>query len=129
MPFIFSLLTIALMIFALIDIIMRRDDQVKFLPKMVWIIIVILLPLIGSVLWFALGREYSGEGVRLPRMQRAAPPAPASVPAWAPPATPVDTRTTEQQLADLDREIEEWRLREEIAKRQKDQDQAGEGRV
>ncbi|MGW9628571.1 hypothetical protein [Microbacterium sp. NPDC055521] len=35
-------------------------------------------------------------------------------------APPPDTRSTEQQIADLEREIEEWRLRQEIEKRKKD---------
>ncbi|MFT4158044.1 MAG: PLDc N-terminal domain-containing protein [Microbacterium sp.] len=117
MSLLFSFLVIALMIGALIDIITRDDSQVRFLPKMAWIIIVILLPLIGSVLWFTIGREYAASGIRMPRMPRRAqhptpPPAPSR---------PVDTRTTEQQIADLDREIEEWRLREEIAKRKRNE--------
>lgn len=115
MPFL-SILVIALMIGALVDIITRDDSQVKHLPKMVWIIIVILLPLIGSLLWFTIGREYGEAGIRLPRMQRAAPP----VHTETRPAPPVDTRTTEQQIADLDREIEEWRLRQEIEKRKRE---------
>ncbi|AMG82162.1 MULTISPECIES: PLDc N-terminal domain-containing protein [Microbacterium] len=119
MPFLFSLLVIALMIGALIDIITRDDSQVKHLPKMVWIIIVILLPLIGSALWFALGREYGEGGVPLPRMRRAERPA-APTTTVARPAPPVDVRSTEQQIADLDREIEEWRLREEIEKRRRE---------
>ncbi len=44
MAFLFSLLVIALMIGALIDIITRDSSLVKFLPKLAWIIIVILLP-------------------------------------------------------------------------------------
>ncbi|KYJ97632.1 PLDc N-terminal domain-containing protein [Microbacterium sp. CH1] len=119
MPFLFSLLVIALMIGALIDIITRDDSQVKHLPKMVWIIIVILLPLIGSALWFALGREYGEGGVPLPRMRRAERPATPTT-TVARPAPPVDVRSTEQQIADLDREIEEWRLREEIEKRRRE---------
>lgn len=120
MPFIFSLLVIALMIGALIDIITRDDSRVRFLPKMVWIIIVILLPLIGSILWFALGREHDSQGVSMPRMPRRERAArPPSGPPPAPPA-PVDTRSTEQQIADLDREIEEWRLRQEIEKRKQE---------
>lgn len=111
-----SLLSFALMVLALIDIITRRDDQVKHLPKLVWVILVILLPLIGGVLWFAVGREYDGAGFPMRRER----PAPTPAPAWAPPAEKVDTRTTEQQIADLDREIEEWRLREEIAKRREE---------
>ncbi|WEK60414.1 MAG: PLD nuclease N-terminal domain-containing protein [Candidatus Microbacterium colombiense] len=118
MPFLFSLLVIALMIGALIDIITRDDSQVKHLPKMVWIIIVILLPLVGSLLWFGLGREYGSEGISIPRMRRA----PRSVQTEVRPAPPVDARTTEQQIADLDREIEEWRLRQEIEKRKGEPD-------
>lgn len=117
MPFL-SILVIALMIGALIDIIMRDDSQVKRLPKMVWIIIVILLPLIGGILWFALGREYGESGLRIPRMPRAQR---STGPVDVRPAPPVDVRTTEQQIADLDREIEEWRLREELEKRRREE--------
>lgn len=126
MPFL-SLLILALMIFALIDIITRDDGQVKFMPKWVWLILVVLLPLLGSVLWFALGREYDGAGLSMPRMPRRekassyGPPQQAAPPM---PSRPVDTRSTEEQIADLDREIEEWRLREEIAKRKQERDEA-----
>ena len=119
MSFLLSLLVIALMIGALIDIITREDAQVKFLPKMVWIIIVILLPLIGGILWFAIGREYSEAGIRMPRMQRRAQH-PSPPPAAAAPSRPADRRTTEQQIEDLDREIEEWKLRAEVEKRRQD---------
>ncbi|MFB4353632.1 PLDc N-terminal domain-containing protein [Microbacterium sp. LS_15] len=126
MPFLFSLLVIALMVGALVDIIRREDSQVRFLPKMAWIIIVILLPLIGSLLWFAIGREYSEAGLRIPRMRAAATP---SAPRRADPmpAVPVDTRSTEEQIADLDREIEEWRLRAEIEKHRRDSGENASG--
>ncbi len=123
MPFLFTLLTIGLMVFALVDIIRRDDSQVRYLPKFLWLILVILLPLIGSILWFAIGREYPEGGIRLGRPSRHATTT-APPPAPAPTVTPQDRRTTEEQLADLDREIEEWRLKEEIAKRKKER---GEG--
>lgn len=123
MGVVFSILMLVLMIGALIDIITRRDDQVKHLPKAFWIILVILLPLAGSLIWFLVGREYDGEGIRLPqrRERRPAPPAPMA------PSRPVDTRSTEQQIADLDREIEEWRLRAELDKRKKQQSEDDPG--
>lgn len=119
MSFLFSLLVIALMIGALVDIITRDSSLVKYLPKLAWIVIVILLPLVGALLWFALGREYGESGIQIPRMRRAERP---TAPTDVRPAPPVDTRTTEQQIADLDREIEEWRRREEIEKRRHDGD-------
>ncbi len=125
MPFI-SLLIIALMIFALIDLITRDDSQVKYLPKMVWIIIVILLPLIGSALWFALGREYGGSGISIPRLRRrTAQPKTQTAPAAQTWSSPAEPRTTEQQIADLDREIEEWRLRQEIESRRRERGEPG----
>lgn len=118
MPFLFTILTLALTIGAVIDIMRREDTQVRFLPRIAWLIVVILLPLIGALLWFGLGRDYGDSGIAIPRLRRAPRTAPSAGPA-APPAPPRDTRTTEQQIADLDREIEEWRLREEIEKRKR----------
>ena len=120
MPFL-SLLIVAAMIIALIDIITRDQSQMKHLPKFAWSLLVIFLPLIGTVLWFALGREYSGSGIRLPRPPRTAASRTAQTSAPQHPGS----RTTEQQLADLDREIEEDRLRAEIARRR----QQGDGQA
>ena len=118
MPYVFSLLVLVAMVFAVVDIILRDEGQVRHLPKIVWLFLVVLVPLLGTILWFALGREYP---------QRQAPRPPQFAP-WAsepsPPPAPRDTRSTEQQLADLEREIEEERLRAELARRRAQQ---GEG--
>jgi hypothetical protein len=110
MPFL-SLIVLGVMIFSLVDIIRRDDSQVKHLPKTMWVIIVILLPIIGTVLWFALGRVYPDDGPRMPRPSTRTMPAPVRR----------EERTTEQQLADLEREIEEDRLRRELDRRRRDQ--------
>ncbi|GAA4491314.1 PLD nuclease N-terminal domain-containing protein [Microbacterium panaciterrae] len=124
MAVLFSILLLALLIGALIDIITRRDDQVKHLPKVFWIILVILVPLAGSLIWFLVGREYDSEGIRLPSPARERRPRPSAPVA---PSLPEDSRSTEQQIADLDREIEEWRLRAELEKRKRDQGGSGAG--
>lgn len=123
MPLLFSLVVLVVMIAALVDLIMRDESQVRHLPKFGWIILVVLLPLIGSILWFALGREYSGQTVRMPRA-RPRPAAEAAMPYRSADTGSADTRSTEQQLADLDREIEEYRLRAEIERRKRE---SGEG--
>ncbi len=121
MAIVVSILTIALFVVTLVDIIRRDDAQVRYLPRLVWIIIVILLPLIGSALWWGLGREYDAPlTLRFPRRRtRSAPPAPHTPAQPVAPVNDDDARSTEQQMADLDREIEEWRLREEIARRRR----------
>lgn len=120
MPF-FALLIGAAMVVAIVDIILRDQSQVRHLPKTMWLILVILMPLLGSILWFALGREW-------PERQ-AAPRTPPFAPwASAPPAPPTvrrEQRSTEQQLADLEREIEEDRLRAELARRRQQQGEPG----
>lgn len=111
---IFPAIIVVAMVLALVDIIMRDEWQVRHLPKFGWILLVVLLPLIGTVLWFVLGREY-GSGAdagldALARPRRQSPSVPTAQ--AAPPAS--DARTTEEQLAELDREIEYYRRRAEL---------------
>ena len=116
MAFVFSLLLLALLVVTIVDVIRRPDDEIRYLPKIAWAIIVIIFSPIGAILWWALGRTYPRDltvKLRRPRPQRHQPSQSAPAP------SPFDRRTTEEQLADLDREIEEARLREEIAKRKK----------
>jgi hypothetical protein len=54
----FTVLPLVLAIAALVDIIIREDWQVRHLPKLVWVLLVVLLPLIGSIVWFLVGREW-----------------------------------------------------------------------
>ncbi|ADG99076.1 conserved hypothetical protein [Segniliparus rotundus DSM 44985] len=57
MPYgLFSLLLLGLLIFCLADAITRDDSQVRHLPKLLWIFLIVLMPLVGSVLWLAIGR-------------------------------------------------------------------------
>ncbi|GHD51862.1 PLDc_N domain-containing protein [Mycetocola manganoxydans] len=95
-----SALTLVLVVGALVDIITRQDGQVKHLPKMVWILLVVFLPLIGSILWFIIGREYP-ERTRRPAATRQATrqhPEPSF-------STP-RPESTEEQLLRVEREIE-----------------------
>jgi hypothetical protein len=96
---------------ALIDIITKTDDRVKHLPKIVWILLVILLPLIGSIIWFAVGREYAPAVDRGtfgdPRRRNSTDVRPLPVHLGRP-------KTTEEQLADLDDEIERYNAQARI---------------
>jgi hypothetical protein len=109
-----SIVLFATIIGTLIDIILRDESQVKHLPKVVWILLVVFLPLAGIILWFALGREYNA-GSRPVRVRPSGRSNSAPPPAGSAPSTGgFDTRSTEQQLADLEREIEEDRRRAEL---------------
>jgi hypothetical protein len=92
---IISLLTVALLIFALVDLITSDNSQVKHLPKLVWVLIILFFPLVGSIVWLLAGKDRSpvSEGWGSfgdPNRQRDVAP----------------KTTTEQELEALEREIE-----------------------
>ena len=104
MPILISLVVFALVVSALVDIIMRSDHQVRHLPKVAWVLLVVFLPLIGSVLWFALGREWSERPASAPEPRAD----------HTPPSRTASTLSTEQQLAELEREITAYEEMERI---------------
>jgi hypothetical protein len=50
------IILVGIMIATIIDIIVIDRSRVRHLPKGVWIVVVVLLPLIGTILWLGLGR-------------------------------------------------------------------------
>ncbi len=50
----FTVLWIGLAVYSIVDILNQRDDSPFGLPKPLWVIIVVLAPLIGSLVWIAL---------------------------------------------------------------------------
>ncbi|MWV50703.1 hypothetical protein GRS96_15630 [Rathayibacter sp. VKM Ac-2803] len=118
MGFLFSLLTVVLMVLALVDVVRQPDNVVRNLPKIVWILLIVFIPLIGVTLWFVLGHDWKkGDGAsfvpggRTTRVRRSKTPPPTIVMRPAP-------KSTEEQLADLEREEAHYaRLAEEQRRR------------
>lgn len=50
------LLTIALAVYALVDCAQTPPAQVRTLPKVVWLVLIVAFPLLGSLAWLVLGR-------------------------------------------------------------------------
>ena len=61
-----GVLTFVLVLAALIDIITRDSLLVRHLPKVTWVILVIFLPLIGSIVWFAVGHDWGERAEAIP---------------------------------------------------------------
>ncbi|MDJ0394416.1 PLD nuclease N-terminal domain-containing protein [Rhodococcus sp. G-MC3] len=59
MPYL-GLIIMILWVFCLIDVITAEDTGVRHLPKMLWLLFVILIPLAGSVVWLLVGRPIGG---------------------------------------------------------------------
>lgn len=56
------LIGLVLWVFCLIDSISSREDQVRNLPKVAWVIIVLLFPFVGSIAWIVAGRPRTEAG-------------------------------------------------------------------
>ena len=57
-------LAIALTIFALVDVIFIDRFRVRGIPKGLWIVVIIFIPVVGPILWLTVGRGPKGKGPR-----------------------------------------------------------------
>ncbi len=60
-----------LWVYCVVDVIGTRDDRVRHLPKVGWLVLVLLFPLVGSIAWLVAGRPQRERP--LTREQGAAP--------------------------------------------------------
>ena len=51
------LIVLALDVWAIVDVILIDQRRVRAMPKFVWIILIVLIPVVGVALWFFTGRE------------------------------------------------------------------------
>ncbi|CAN5237139.1 PLDc N-terminal domain-containing protein [soil metagenome] len=51
------LILTAVMVFTIVDLITIDNSRVRGLPKFAWIILAVILPIVGSIIWFMVGRE------------------------------------------------------------------------
>ncbi|WP_033823142.1 PLD nuclease N-terminal domain-containing protein [Kitasatospora sp. MBT63] len=51
------LLALAFWVWAFIDCLTAPEEEVRYLPKVAWVVIVLLFPLVGSIAWLAVGKE------------------------------------------------------------------------
>jgi uncharacterized membrane protein YgcG len=54
--FVLIAVAVTFMVYSLVDTILRPARFVRGLPKAVWVLIVIFIPVIGGALWFLIGR-------------------------------------------------------------------------
>ncbi|WP_043629682.1 PLD nuclease N-terminal domain-containing protein [Nonomuraea candida] len=51
-----GLALLAFWLFSLFDVVTTPEDEVRNVPKPLWILVVVLVPLIGGLVWMARGR-------------------------------------------------------------------------
>jgi hypothetical protein len=50
------LVEIGLLVYCLIDAIQADESQIRNLPKVVWLLLILLVPVVGGIAWLAVGR-------------------------------------------------------------------------
>lgn len=56
------LINLVLLVYCVLNIVTTPEEQVRNLPKLVWLVLVIVLPLAGGVAWLVAGRPPSRRG-------------------------------------------------------------------
>jgi hypothetical protein len=61
-----GLILLGLWLFCIIDVITTREGDCRNLPKVLWLLLVLLLPDIGSIIWLVAGRNWNRTPANLP---------------------------------------------------------------
>lgn len=96
------LVAFVMAIFCLVQAISSRDDQVRNLPKIAWILLILFFPLVGSIAWLIAGRP-----VRAPQQT------------WTPPGFPEYDRPGRASAGNPDDDAEFLRKVRERAEEQR----------
>ena len=125
-----GLAVMALWIFCIFDVIATDESLARSLPKGLWLLLVIFLPMIGSVAWLALGRPLyagwrPGDTTTRPPRRVLGPEDRADFPTQS--AAPRRPTPPSPPPADEKARLEEWeadlRRREEELRKQTDDDE------
>ena len=84
-----AVVVVAVTIFAVVDSAMTSRERVRGISKALWILVILVFPVVGPILWFIIGKDRStGAGKPGRRL--------------GPDDDPEFLRRLEQELADLD---------------------------
>ena len=103
------LVSLGVMIYALIEAISTPSDRTRIMPKGVWIIVIILIPLVGGVLWLLFGNENSYLASTVQGFKKTTGP-----------ARPMSPDDDEEFLRSLDIQRAQQRKDEELRKREEE---------
>lgn len=65
-----ALLVVGLYVYVLIDLATAKGDDVRGLPRLVWLLVILVIPVVGAITWLVFGRprpvaDGPGLGARL----------------------------------------------------------------
>lgn len=114
-----GVVTFALWVFCLVEVIGTPEHQMRNLPKVAWVLLVLLFPLVGSVAWLVAGRPAGGSGRNAAQGQRTPGFPEYERPGRLAPADPVKDAEFLRQVRER---AEDQRRRHEQARRQRERE-------
>jgi hypothetical protein len=118
----FGIVLLAFWIWALVDCIASDAKAVRNLPKAMWIVLVLLLPDLGSFLWLLLGRPVRSRDKRA--VDYSAPRRPIG-PEDQPSYSSDETQSyaiSDRRSAELDRLLAQWEMEQADKAKNEDED-------
>jgi hypothetical protein len=119
----FGIVAFCLFVYSLVDIIQSSEGEIRHLPKLWWLLLVLFFPFVGSIAWLVAGRPDRGPR-RASAYERRAP----EFPEYDRPgrAAAVDPERDEEFLRQVRARAEEQRRRHELQRRERDNPPAAE---
>lgn len=101
MLFITGVIAVAFIVYTVVDVILTDQRRVRALNKPLWMLVIVLIPVIGGLLWLVIGKARKGTGGNVRRV------APDDDPNFLSGLSAQEDqderiRRLEQELADLD---------------------------
>ena len=66
-----ALVELGLLVYCVLNVITTPEAEVRNLPKLLWLVLVVLIPIVGSIAWLVAGRPQKAAVARPPRVERA----------------------------------------------------------
>jgi hypothetical protein len=123
------LVQIVLAVLALISCLSAEGDEIRALPRLAWVLIILFFPLIGSIAWFLAGRPVKDAapasgwrpGAGFPEHKRPKPAAPDDDPDFL---KSLDESQSHQDRELFDKWEEDLRRREDDLRRKESGDES-----
>ncbi|MBB6628092.1 PLDc N-terminal domain-containing protein [Nocardioides sp. KIGAM211] len=110
-----GVVSFALLVFCLVEVISTPESRIRNLPKVAWVLLVLLFPLVGSIAWLVAGRPETNA----PRSSTGAAP---GFPEYERPgrAAPADAAKDEEFLRQVRERAEQQRRAHDLARRERE---------
>ena len=111
-----ALVEVVLLVYCVLNVITTPEGEVRNLPKLLWLLLVVVLPLVGGIAWLVAGRP-QGPARSVPYKGNAGAPPRRDRPGRAQPSRPDDDeaflRGLRERAAEQRRDAERQRRRAE----------------